>query len=424
MKEKIIIWGIGKNFELSYHALKQRYEIVALTDSNNTLWNTVINDCNVVSPSDIAHYEYSYIIVTPQGKGRNDIIRTLYELNVPPQKIKSLPNTVLSPFLIDPLFFSNLDTEDKKKLLFKNNVELVYIELNSKCNRQCWYCPNSFIDRHSQNISMPQELVNKISTELASIDYSGDITFSYFNEPLIDDNLFSNIEIIRSKAPKAYIHFATNGDYLTHDILVRLEKLGINRIIISNYILNHKGDIYTYAKAESQIVAKAESLGVKQKYYTTPNDISCLACGYFGNMNVIMNCYNFNEWGYNRAGTLKGIMKETGVRQQVCESPYHSCTIAYSGDVVYCGQIHCDFEEHRKYIVGNANKETIFDIFGGEKMNEIRKKTLCDVNSSPCTGCSADTISSLLIPPNGPFRLRPRDAAVYSDEFVVDCFER
>ena len=33
------------------------------------------------------------------------------------------------------------------KDLFKKHLKLIEIEVFSFCNRKCWYCPNSYIDR-------------------------------------------------------------------------------------------------------------------------------------------------------------------------------------------------------------------------------------------------------------------------------------
>ena len=66
----------------------------------------------------------------------------------------------------------------------KDNLKLIEIELFSYCNRKCWMCPNSFIDRKTNNTFMKTEIYKKILKELGSIDYDNLISFSRYNEPL------------------------------------------------------------------------------------------------------------------------------------------------------------------------------------------------------------------------------------------------
>ena len=73
----------------------------------------------------------------------------------------------------------NLDMQNMgltNKKLFKNNLKLIEIEIFSYCNRICWFCPNSFIDRRTINIEMKDDHYEKILTDLAEIDYAGEIT--------------------------------------------------------------------------------------------------------------------------------------------------------------------------------------------------------------------------------------------------------
>lgn len=52
----------------------------------------------------------------------------------------------------------------KYKVKYKY-IRMVEIEIFSFCNRKCWFCPNSFIDRNSTNILMQEELYLKILNE-------------------------------------------------------------------------------------------------------------------------------------------------------------------------------------------------------------------------------------------------------------------
>jgi MoaA/NifB/PqqE/SkfB family radical SAM enzyme len=69
------------------------------------------------------------------------------------------------------------------------NVRLIEIEIHSYCNRTCWFCPNSFLDR-KHKIEMKEWVYLKILQELKDMKYKEVISFSRYNEPLSDMNLF------------------------------------------------------------------------------------------------------------------------------------------------------------------------------------------------------------------------------------------
>lgn len=403
---KVLLFGLGLQYELFKHQLSVDFDVIALTDNDLKKQGMSIDGLVVLSPADAVSLPFDYVVVLPKGAAREDILSQLFNLGI--HKSKILTTKELSPFTIDPLFFSAHLNDSEKKALFKNNVELVYLENNSKCNRKCWFCPNSFIDRHSENIKMPLETLTKVLDELSGIEYDGDITFSYFNEPLLDDELERRIVLIKDKLPKCYVHFASNGDFMDLERLDKLERAGIDRIILSTYIADKKEAEWNYSEAVKAISKKSESLTIPVKLSTGENDVIASGTGYYHSLNVIFVCQNFNKMGYHRAGLLDTI-NTVYARNKVCESPYHTLTVSYTGEVVFCGQCHINSEKHKNYIVGDVNKDNIFDIFDSEKFMSIRKRVLCDNNALPCTGCSAETNTSILIPPNGPFRLRPRD---------------
>ena len=83
---------------------------------------------------------------------------------------------------------------------------MVEIEIFSYCNRKCWFCPNSFIDRNSTNILMLEELYLKILNQLKSINYNSMISYSRYNEPTSNREIF----IKRLKQAKAIIPNASD----------------------------------------------------------------------------------------------------------------------------------------------------------------------------------------------------------------------
>ena len=123
-----------------------------------------------------------------------------------------------------------------KKRVFKENVCWVEIGISSFCNRKCWFCPNSIIDRNSCNIELNENLFLKLLSELREVNYSNNIFLHRYNEPLYNKELLiKRIKQVREYLPQSYITIFTNGDYLTLDYLKLLENIGVNAMIISYY---------------------------------------------------------------------------------------------------------------------------------------------------------------------------------------------
>ena len=58
----------------------------------------------------------------------------------------------------------------------------------------------------------------------------------------------------------------------------------------------------------------------------------------------------------------------------------------YNGDVLICSH-----DWRKKYIVGNVNHDSFFDIWTGEKMTNARKRLIhADRAFSPCDVCDAN----------------------------------
>ncbi|KKK60447.1 hypothetical protein LCGC14_3024290, partial [marine sediment metagenome] len=66
---------------------------------------------------------------------------------------------------------------------FKANIRMVELEMHSFCNRQCWFCPNQFIDRQGPVQWLDEFILDKVLSDLALINYDNIITFSGNCEP-------------------------------------------------------------------------------------------------------------------------------------------------------------------------------------------------------------------------------------------------
>ena len=142
---------------------------------------------------------------------------------------------LLSPQLVD----DTLPIEQVRGL-FARFVDQVEIENHNFCNRVCWFCPNSFIDRRSQLRLMKDSVFKKIIEALAEIDYDGNLTWSRYHEALADHSVFNRIAAARQALPRATLVVISNGDYMDRSTLPQLESAGVDRLILDLYLPDGK----------------------------------------------------------------------------------------------------------------------------------------------------------------------------------------
>lgn len=110
------------------------------------------------------------------------------------------------------------------------------IEINSKCNLKCSYCPISTETRGDEYMS--EQLFRKILDDLSCFPYSGRISPHFYGEPTLDKRLIDLMRIAREKLPMAQIIVHTNGIKLDRQTYRQLIKAGVNGFLITKHTPN------------------------------------------------------------------------------------------------------------------------------------------------------------------------------------------
>ena len=119
------------------------------------------------------------------------------------------------------------------------NVTSLEVEIFSKCNRKCNWCPNSVVDRFSNNIYMSEEVYLKflhdINKEME--DKEGlKISYSRYNEPFFDVELLKKrINQAKEIIPTIITECNTNGDVLRKKGKEALKGLNLDLLNIMDY---------------------------------------------------------------------------------------------------------------------------------------------------------------------------------------------
>jgi GTP 3',8-cyclase len=112
--------------------------------------------------------------------------------------------------------------------------EVVEIEVNSRCNRSCVYCPVSFLRPNSQR-TMAAEVFATLLDNLARLEFAGRISYHRYSEPLLRLDLEDLVALVSHRLPFAKQVLYTNGDLLSRTRYETLCRAGVNQFIVTRH---------------------------------------------------------------------------------------------------------------------------------------------------------------------------------------------
>jgi hypothetical protein len=272
---------------------------------------------------------------------------------------------------------------------FKSQLKLIEIETFSYCNRKCWFCPNSEIDRISHNKLLPEEQYLLIINQLAEIDYDQEITYSRYNEPLAyKEIILKRISQARLALPKAKLRTNTNGDYVTLDYIYELRDAGLNELFIQQYLANN--EMYNHKKIKSRMLKKLKSLGAP---YKVISDVENQRIEYsldIEGITVHLRARNFSVEGTSRTEKVAEFNKEY-VRTAPCTQVFNNMYIDYTGHVMVCCNVRSDVPAHKNGIMAHITDAPLWEIYRNEKYKPWRKQHESEgPKGGICRGCKID----------------------------------
>lgn len=213
-----------------------------------------------------------------------------------------------------------------------DDIRLVELELHAKCNRKCKWCPNSYIDRASNNKIMTDDIFYVIIEELRDNNYKGHISFSRYNEPfLLPSLLRKRVNYIKRALPDCKLVTNTNGDYDTSSFRDDIE--------ITEMDYDGNKELYT-----------------KHMLGDTPS-------------------YRVMRLGpINNRGEALDLQKQVK-RTKPCMEPTYFVGIDYDGSVMPCCNFRHDITSQKEYILGNVKESALEEIINSDKATKLREDT-------------------------------------------------
>lgn len=189
----------------------------------------------------------------------------------------------------------------------------VFIEIQTRCNRACHYCPEKF--KRGESLDMSRLTFTTVLNRLSEAGWNGPVAYHIYNEPMKDKRLAEFIWQTRQILPKSYPIVLSNGDYATPDLMADLIIAGLTRCCITRHPpFNANWDRRVNA--------------LRDRW-----------------PNVIRIHEVTEEYLFNPAGMIEGL---EGFTVDKCYSPTGALPIRYNGDVSPCC---CDYD--RTVVLGN-----------------------------------------------------------------------
>jgi radical SAM protein with 4Fe4S-binding SPASM domain len=313
------------------------------------------------------------------------------------RKILSTP-LIVNTKMYDSLY--NKKIKDTIEKLGKKYPLGVDIGTTNLCNAECIMCPHSRLKKMG---TMDMKLYKKIIDNCQRLNIKM-ITLSFFGEPLLDKDLIEKIKYAKSKGMN--VAFYSNASLLDEKWAEKLINSGLEGITISFDGYSKE----TYEKIRKKLKfdsVKRNILGLirmKKKLNRKNPKINLVLVELEENKNEIRNFYkewknkvdsiniiNMRNWANDikKEGTKESFHFNKKIKRKPCALIWLKMVVDWNGDVVLC----CDDWNHST-ILGNLKKQTIEDIWKGEKLNKIREAhTKGEFYKVPlCSGCNKKSV--------------------------------
>lgn len=267
----------------------------------------------------------------------------------------------------------------------------VDIEISSTCNMQCPMCytMTEEFKKRVGRLFMPFELFKKIVDECAKYKVFS-IRISLRGEPFIHPDVIKMIKYAHDKGIKE-ISSLTNGLALTPELFKQAMEAGLTWLTIS---IDGIGKTYESIRKPAKfddIVEKIKKFKeIKEKKKSVKPVIKVQSI-WPAIKDTAQEYYNiFHPYVDNIASNplIDYLRKDKEIEYEEnfdCPVLYQRLVIGSNGLVLLCSH-----DSRNEYIIGDANKESLYDIWHGEKIQKVRelhKKHIGYKIINPCKFC-------------------------------------
>jgi len=277
--------------------------------------------------------------------------------------------------------------------LFKEYVELIEFETTSYCNRTCSFCPNSFIDRMSEQVTMPEPAWQAILQGLQEVGYSSTIVWSRYSEPLSERRIVERIREVRKAVPRSRICINSNGDFLNAEYLRELEDAGLDRLWVDIYFPDEEAyDLEAARSYHAKFLKRIDRTGDQLR--VSPELVHRVDSDRVEIVTHVRNVAAMKALDLSDRGGLIQIARET-IRDAPCYAPYKHLVIDWDGSIVICCQLRSDSPSHKQGVVGKIGVNGISLVDAYVRLAEWRLSLRTyGPKGGPCATCNVSEYNS------------------------------
>ena len=230
--KKAVIFGCGMLGKTAYPILSKLFNIVAFSDNNSSLWgsNMDVIKTQIVPPIQIPELignDGMVIICSYYHYG--EIARQLENMKIPLNYSVFIDNTIVGynskKGIILADYYKNI----------KIKPERLFIELSSKCNIHCRYCP-LFAEKSIQTSELQEymkwDVVKAIAEQAKKISTFKHLMVSGRGEALMNPDWYNMISHIIRETTIEDVCIYTNGMALSKDNVDKLSKLDCKCLLL------------------------------------------------------------------------------------------------------------------------------------------------------------------------------------------------
>jgi len=381
-KKSVVVFGLSETTKTAFQDL----DIVAIADNNQELHGTFYKGIPLISPNELKEYSAYPLILW--GNHVAKILPQLLQNGI--HNIILIQDKSNALFSIKAEYLQNDAThlsQELQKMYFKKLVNHIDIELYSYCNRTCWFCPNSFLERKNHKEFLDPSLYTILLQDLTSIAYDGCISFNGYSEPFANEFFYERLNQAKQLLPNALLAANTNCDFLDDNALKKAYESGLRQLNMQIYL--QEEELFT-----PELVAKKLSHLQKRLrgvVFGTPrirHDLIEYPCSYH-DMYIKAYARDFRVNGVDRSDLA--VSSSLLVRNTPCTIATNQVIINHKGEMLPCCHIRSDYDKHASFVFATLQKSpsSLFTSYFSNKSLTWKKSLLSfdTTFESPCTNC-------------------------------------
>lgn len=264
-------------------------------------------------------------------------------------------------------------TDNAKNQFVSEWPLLVDIETSSLCNLKCPMC-YTITDEFKEKVCarlMSEKLFNKIIDEISGKVYA--IRLSLRGEPTLHPQLVDFVKYAKAKEIRE-VSFLTNGSKLTDDFIKELIHAGVDWITVS---IDGLGEVYEnirkpllfeniyqkikrFKEIKEELNVHKPVIKVQGIWPAIKNHVE----EYYNLLEPVTDSVAFNP-------LIDYLDHDTDIvydEDFSCPQLYQRIIIAADGKALMCSN-----DEENMNVIGDLNKESLYDVWHGKKLEDVRK---------------------------------------------------